>query len=427
MTMKHPTFPVHQDHLETTSEVTSGLDLVLLPETRPISHEQLLVEVKGIHAGLIRLETQCIEIEEMHLVSRAGYGSSEDFRHGCIHWNTLVALHKRLLDEHHDFFLASQRPLPSSALRNLACKYTMPASMWKHGSHPFFHVSRRTDFCSRHHTLAFIYSAYSMMGLLHETVPVFEDTSIDCPGDLGPPAIGDTWIECLGDLGRYRLATEENERTNHTICKGLAKHRYHTKSLKGSSTAHQSRHLVILAHFPTLKLIWNMTPVSYILPSHSSSLSLIISNQPIHAEDGSHQHRSLETGFIGGRRMLFCPEFSISGTLYSLLMALQTCIGQPVARFQELGLDIAIPNMAGIFGRGALQHTTWTDCIKSDRCTRGTLVVENSRRPLPEDFATRGFTWFLPISENLDTRNSNSTSHISARLSWLPYFGQQVG
>ncbi|TDZ38627.1 hypothetical protein C8035_v005804 [Colletotrichum spinosum] len=29
---------------------------------------------------------------------------------------------------------------------------------------------------------------YSMMALLYETVPTFEDT----------------WIECLGDLGRYR-------------------------------------------------------------------------------------------------------------------------------------------------------------------------------------------------------------------------------
>ena len=424
--MKHPTFPVHQDHLETTSEVTLGLDLVLLPETRPISHEHLLVEVKGLHAGLIRLETQCIEIEEMHLVSRAGYGSSEDFRHGCIHWNTLVALHKRLLDEHHDFFLASQRPLPSSALRNLACKYTMPASMWKHGIHPFFHVSRRTNFCSRHHTLAFIYTAYSMMGLLHETVPVFEDTSIDCPGDLGPPAIEGTWIECIGGLGRYRLAIEENGRTNHTICKGFTKHRYHTKSIKGSSAAHQSRHLVILAHFPTLKLIWNMTPVSYILQSHSLRLPLINLSQPIHDEDESHQRWSLEAGFVGRRRMLFCPAISAPGTLYSSVIALQACIARSIIRFQELALNIAIPNVAGILGRGGLQLTRWSDSIKGDPCTRGTLVVENSRQPLPEDFATRGFTWFLARSKNVDTRESHSTLYVFALLEWVPYLGQQV-
>jgi hypothetical protein len=41
--------------------------------------------------------------------------------------------------------------------------------------------------------LAFIYLVYSMMALLCETVPTFEDT----------------WNECLGDLGRYRMAIEE--------------------------------------------------------------------------------------------------------------------------------------------------------------------------------------------------------------------------
>jgi hypothetical protein len=40
---------------------------------------------------------------------------------------------------------------------------------------------------SLNYMLAFIYLAYLMMALLVETVPAFEDT----------------WIECLGDLGRY--------------------------------------------------------------------------------------------------------------------------------------------------------------------------------------------------------------------------------
>jgi hypothetical protein len=42
---------------------------------------------------------------------------------------------------------------------------------------------------SLEHLLTFIFLAYSVMALLYETVPAFEDT----------------WIECLGDLGRYRM------------------------------------------------------------------------------------------------------------------------------------------------------------------------------------------------------------------------------
>lgn len=48
--------------------------------------------------------------------------------------------------------------------------------------------------------LAFIYLAYSMMALLYETVPAFEDT----------------WMECLGDLRRYRMAIEKLRRVMHT-------------------------------------------------------------------------------------------------------------------------------------------------------------------------------------------------------------------
>ncbi len=47
----------------------------------------------------------------------------------------LVALHWTLLQEHHDFFLASQHPSASMALKRLANKYAMPARMWRHGIH----------------------------------------------------------------------------------------------------------------------------------------------------------------------------------------------------------------------------------------------------------------------------------------------------
>lgn len=122
--------------------------------------------------------------------------------------------------------------------------------------------------------------------------------------------------------------------------------------------------------------------------------------------------------------MRFCPTLSV-GTLYSPVIALQACIAQSMARLQGLGLNIATPNIAGIFERGGLQYATSTDSIKGDRCTRGTLGVENSRAPLPEDFARRGFIWFPAIIKNVDTRDLHS-SHISALLTWLSYIGQQV-
>ncbi len=41
--------------------------LLLQPETRPISHDQLVVEVKGIYAGLVMVESKCMDVDEKQL------------------------------------------------------------------------------------------------------------------------------------------------------------------------------------------------------------------------------------------------------------------------------------------------------------------------------------------------------------------------
>jgi hypothetical protein len=38
-------------------------DIVMQPETRPITQEQLVAEVKGIYAGLVMVEAKCIEVD----------------------------------------------------------------------------------------------------------------------------------------------------------------------------------------------------------------------------------------------------------------------------------------------------------------------------------------------------------------------------
>src|SRR5271170_2392184 len=112
-----------------------------------------------------------------------------------------------LLHEHHDFFLASQHPSASHALRRLATKYAMPARMWRHGIHSFLELLRHRLPSSLDHMLAFVYLAYSMMALLMESVPSFEET----------------WIECLGDLARYRMAIEEADERDREVWSGVAR------------------------------------------------------------------------------------------------------------------------------------------------------------------------------------------------------------
>ena len=166
-------------------------EMLLQPDTRPISHEQLVVEVKGIYAGLVMVEAKCIDIDERQSAAAQEKDPTKRINLKNDQWQSLIALHKQLLHEHHDFFLASQHPSASPALSRLAAKYSMPARMWRHGIHAFLEVLRHRLPESLEHMLAFIYIAYSMMALLYETVSTFEDT----------------WIECLGNTSMILFET----------------------------------------------------------------------------------------------------------------------------------------------------------------------------------------------------------------------------
>ncbi|KAM0323127.1 hypothetical protein ACHAQA_008977 [Verticillium albo-atrum] len=199
--------------------------LIQQPETRPISQEQLVAEVKGIYAGLVLVESKCIEVDNSQTKQETAIDLNDE------QWQALIALHRTLLQEHHDFFLASQHPTAKRPLRHLAKRYAMPARMWRHGIHSFLELLRHRLPHSFEHMLSFIYLAYSMMALLYETVPEFEET----------------WIECLGDLGRYRMAIEDDSLEDRIIWTSVSRHWYSKASDKTPQVGRLYHHLAILA------------------------------------------------------------------------------------------------------------------------------------------------------------------------------------
>ncbi|KAK4444443.1 hypothetical protein QBC34DRAFT_184431 [Podospora aff. communis PSN243] len=178
--------------------------LIKQPETRPGPQEQLVAEVKSIYAGLVMVENKCIEVDSAQK-TRPG-----DAKLNNEQWQALIALHRTLLHEHHDFFLASQHPSASTALRQLASKYAVPARMWHHGIHFFLEALRHRLPTSLAHMLTFIYLADSMMALLYETVPGLEDM----------------WIESLGDLNRYRMAIEDENTGDYEVWTDVSREWY---------------------------------------------------------------------------------------------------------------------------------------------------------------------------------------------------------
>ncbi|TGO65625.1 hypothetical protein BOTNAR_0076g00190 [Botryotinia narcissicola] len=324
-------------------------NIILQPETRPISQEQLVAEVKGIYAGLVMVEAKCIEVDNKQATLVQGNPPTQP-KLNNEQWQALIALHRTLLHEHHDFFLASQHPSASPALRRLASKYAMPARMWRHGIHSFLELLRHRLPASLDHMLAFIYLAYSMMALLYETVPAFEDT----------------WIECLGDLGRYRMAIEDDDIRDREVWTGVARHWYSKASDKAPTTGRLYHHLAILARPNALQqLYYYAKSLCVIVPFTSARESILTLFDPVlQAENGHGQYRlpPLDAAFIRAHGHLFTNKAieRFEPAVQEFLALLDSQIGRVTKKFMEQGCHIAISNNVAMLGFASKENPLMT-------------------------------------------------------------------
>lgn len=323
--------------------------IILQPEIRPISQEQLVTEIKGMYAGLVMVEAKCIEVVNKQATLVQGDPPTQP-KLNNEQWQALIALHRTLLHEHHDFFLASQHPSASPALRGLASKYAMPARMWKHGIHSFLELLRHRLPASLEHMLAFIYLAYSMMALLYETVPAFEDT----------------WIECLGDLGRYRMVIEDDDIRDREVWTGVARHWYSKVSDKTPTTGRLYHHLAILARPNALQqLYYYAKSLCVVVPFTSTRESILTFFDPVlQAENGHGQYRlpPLDAAFIRAHGHLFTnraiERFQLA--VQEFLALLDSQIGRVTKKFMEQGCHIAISNNFAMLGFASKENPLMT-------------------------------------------------------------------
>lgn len=244
-----------------SSRLPSGempFDMARQPETRPISQEQLVTELKGIYVGLVMVEGKCIQVDIKQATLAQAKESQPKLNNE--QYQALITLHRTLLHEHHDFFLASQHPSATPALRRLAPKYTMPARVWRHCIYSFLELQRHRLPASLHYMVAFIYLAYSMMTLLLETVPAFEDYRIECPSDLG----------------RYRMTVKDDDIRDREAWTGIARHWYSKASDKAPTVGHLYHHLAILARPNALKQLLYYTKSLYGLAHRIDSTAQFI-------------------------------------------------------------------------------------------------------------------------------------------------------
>ena len=350
-------------------------EMLLQPETRPISHDQLIIEVNGIYAGLVMVEAKCIDIEENQTATARGKDLSTQLKND--QYQSLIALHKQLLQEHHDFFLASQHPAASPALSRLAAKYSMPARMWRHGIHAFLEVLRHKLPESLEYMLAFIHIAYSMMALLYEAVPAFEDT----------------WIECLGDLGRYRMAIEDDKPRDREVWSNVARFWYNKAADNSPRVGRLHHHLAILARPNSLEqLSIYIRALTCPIPFESARGSVMTLFSPVLSGTYTTKLRSpsLEVVLVKAHGILFHGNPMIpgwNGYYGDHFLA-------KASKFTERGDYTAAANIAAILDHGSPRN-------------------EMLRKPLQrvyEDVPHRNFDGLEPLIAT-GTQDGSSTKH----------------
>ncbi|PSR84390.1 hypothetical protein BD289DRAFT_453376 [Coniella lustricola] len=277
------TSPVLPAADESDDPVVSSMLLQL--ETRSVTLAQLVVEIKGIYAGLVMVESKCIEADSAQSVQ-----TDSASRLNNEQWQALIALHRALLHEHHDFFLGSQHPSGSQALKKLPQKYAMPARMWKHAIHSFLELLRHCLPASLEHMLTFINLAYSMMALLYETVPALEDT----------------WTECLGDLARYRMAIEDEDIRDREIWTGVSRFWYTKASDKAPTAGRLYHHLAILARPNALQQLFYFTKsLCVAIPFESTRESILTLFDPVLNGTRNRQTPMIDFHFLKTHANLF--------------------------------------------------------------------------------------------------------------------------
>jgi len=286
------------------------------------------------------VETKCIHVDK----AQAAVIRGEHAKLADDHWQALIALHRTLLHEHHDFFLASQHPSASPALRRLPAKYSMPARMWKHGIHSFLERLRHRLPDSLEYMLAFICLAYQMMGLLFETVPSFEDT----------------WIECLGDLARYRMAIEDEDLRDREIWAGVARTWYSKAADRNPLVGRLSHHLAILARpNATQQLYFYSRSLTSVYPFMSARESIMTLFDPFLGRiPMSNTYSHVDTHFIGFHASLFVHEHpeKINKHLGSFLSELNGHVERLSVKAKEPLAHIAVANIAALYGYGIQDH-----------------------------------------------------------------------
>ncbi|KJK73582.1 hypothetical protein H634G_11163 [Metarhizium anisopliae BRIP 53293] len=171
------------------------------------------------------------------------------------------------------------------------------------------------------------------MALLYETVPAFEDT----------------WIECLGDLGRYRMAVEDDDIRDREIWTGVSRFWYTKASDKIPMTGRLYHHLAILARPNALQQLYYYTKSLCVpVPFLSARDSVMTLFDPLLNANPSASQRlePVDVAFVRVHGILFSGthEDQLEPSMKQFLELLDNRIGREHGNWLESGDEATVTN-----------------------------------------------------------------------------------
>lgn len=193
--------------------------------TRAVTFDQLVSEIRGIYAALVKAEDVCIK--EVSDSDQEGVTFTDD------RWKSLVKLHEVTLFEFCDFFFATNHPVAAASdqLKNVVTKYSMPARLWRHAIYRLLDLMRRNLPDSQPHMLRFVSLAFNMITVLYEN-------SKD---------LCDVWAECLGDIARFRMAVESESAEERSLWIEVSRYWYQRSIDLTPGIGQRYHHIAILS------------------------------------------------------------------------------------------------------------------------------------------------------------------------------------
>ncbi|KAJ5947434.1 hypothetical protein N7466_000449 [Penicillium verhagenii] len=384
-------------------------------EVNNIELKQLKAEVKNIEGALKKAEEDCIEKDKEYAETKQDLSKPQ--------WQEMVEMHLKLLYEHHNFFLASHHPIADEELKQKAAENAMPSRMWRYGIHSFLELLRQKLPKSLGHMQKFIYNAYPMITLLLETVPKFQET----------------WIECLGDLSRYRMAIEESDMRDREVWAGISRYWYNLDADQRPDVGRIQHHLAVLARPDGLQQLFYYTKALVtVRPFHNArySISLLFN---LYRGQPAIQN-TMVPAFIMTHGVLFTQGtneqfFTFANTYLSLLrreihlLDRQGQQQQHQHQHQQQGVYISSCNFASILQYGEADGIMGLEFIKKERKT----TAEAHRFALYwTSNQTSDHSSAIISGMSISTSTSDSVSPITSRASFLTFhtlalFLEQIG